>query len=149
MIEPLLLSSSIFLGKELLIQTLSKTTHNIYKGLDDLNNDESFEFKKLLMDLDINPKLEIIHQFISEINESDDIKVNKYSKSIDKILSFLIEILKNIENEIENIKKEINLHKKKWFHKLRYCSYNVLIDNLVKHLKILDMRFELLIKLLN
>ena len=148
MIEPLLLSSSLLFGKELLVQTVAKTTHNIYKGLEDLNNDESFEFKKLLSDLDINAKLEIIHEFINELNENEEHKINNFNKSIDKILTFLCDILKNIETEIENIKKEIISHKKKWFHKLRPYNYNTMIENLIKHLNILDMRFNLLIKLL-
>jgi hypothetical protein len=147
MVEPLLLTSSFLFGKELLSQTVSKTTTNIYNGLDELRSDELFQFSKLLETLDIKAKLEIIHEFINELTDSDRISHN-YSKSIDKVLSYLCDILKKIEMEIDDIKFEIAIHKKKWFYKLRSPSYNIKINNLVEHLKILDERFELLLKLL-
>lgn len=150
MIEPFLLTSSLLFGKELLVQSVSKTTTNIYKGLEDINSDESFHFTKILEELDIKAKLDIIHEFINELNDNNIIK-SKYnqSKSTDKILSYLCDILKNIETEIESINIEIKTHKTKWFNKFRTATYITMIDNLKKHLTILDSRFDLLLKLLN
>ena len=150
MIEPFLITSSLLFGKELLVQSVSKTTTNIYRGLEDINSDESFQFTKILEELDIKAKLDVIHEFINELTENSVIK-SKYnqSKSTDKILSYLCDILKNIENEIESINTEIKIHKTKWFNKFRIATYVTMIDNLKKHLKILDFRFELLLKLLN
>ena len=150
MIEPFLITSSLLFGKELLVQSVSKTTTNIYRGLEDINSDESFQFTKILEELDIKAKLDVIHEFINELTENSVIK-SKYnqSKSTDKILSYLCDILKNIENEIESINTEIKIHKTKWFNKFRIATYVTMIKKKKKHLKILDFRFELLLKLLN
>ena len=149
MIEPLLLSSSLLFGKELLAHTVAKTTSNIYCGIEELNNDETYEFKKLLTNLDINAKLEIIHEFINEFINEDRNIIKYNNNSINKLLNFLCNNLKDIEDTIENIKKEITIHKKKWFYKFRYHNYNTMIDKLKNQIRILDDRFELLIKLLN
>ena len=145
MLEPLLISSSVLLGKEFVHQTITKTTSNIYQSIDDIILDRSFEFKNLLEDLDITTKLDIINSFICNLKEDE----KTYSKTILKTLDYLIDIFQKIENELENIKKEIEEHKKKWFYTLRTPKYRPLIQNLIKHLRILDNRFDTLLKLLH
>tara|TARA_B110001450_G_C17611239_1_gene477379 strand:+ start:107 stop:550 length:444 start_codon:yes stop_codon:yes gene_type:complete len=144
MIEPLLISSSVLLGKEFVNQTITKTTNNIYGNIDAIIIDSSFEFKNLLDDLDITTKLDIINSFICNLKEDNKI----YSKTILKTLDYLIDIFKKIEKELDNIKLEITEHKKKWFHTFRTPKYKSLIHNLIKHLKILDNRFDTLLNLL-
>jgi len=144
MIEPLLISSSVLLGKEFVNQTITKTTNNIYGNIDAIIIDSSFEFKNLLDDLDITTKLDIINSFICNLKEDNKI----YSKTILKTLDYLIDIFKKIEKELDNIKLEIIEHKKKWFHTFRTPKYKFLIQNLIKHLKILDNRFDTLLNLL-
>ena len=144
MIEPLLISSSVLLGKEFVNQTITKTTNNIYGNIDSIILDSSFEFKTLLDDLDITTKLDIINSFICNLKEDNKI----YSKTILKTLDYLIDIFKKIELELDNIKIEIIEHRKKWFYTFRNAKYRPLIQNLVKHLKILDNRFDTLLNLL-
>jgi len=144
MIEPLLISSSVLLGKEFVNQTITKTTNNIYGNIDAIIIDSSFEFKNLLDDLDITTKLDIINSFICNLKEDNKI----YSKTILKTLDYLIDIFKKIEKELDNIKLEITEHKKKWFHTFITPKYKSLIHNLIKHLKILDNRFDTLLNLL-
>ena len=103
MIEPLLISSSVLLGKEFVNQTITKTTNNIYGNIDAIIIDSSFEFKNLLDDLDITTKLDIINSFICNLKEDNNI----YSKTILKTLDYLIDIFKKIEKELDNIKLEI------------------------------------------
>jgi len=64
MIEPLIFSSSLLLGKEIAAQTITSTTKNIYNGIDKILLNDNVHFKKILDDLDINTKLDIIHTFI-------------------------------------------------------------------------------------
>ena len=106
--------------------------------------DSNFELKTLLEDLDINTKLDIINSFICNLKEDD----RTYSKTILKTLDYIIDIFKKIETEIENIKNEVVEHKKIWFHYFRTPKYKSLIRNLLKHLKILDNRFDILLNLL-
>jgi hypothetical protein len=152
MIEPILITSSFLLGKEFVNQTITKTTSNIYSNINSILVDSNFELKSLLDDLDINTKLDIINSFISscDFNENEEInkKKNSYSITVKKTLNYIADILKRIENEIENIKKASVSHKEKWFYYLRTPEYSPMVNNLVKHLKILEERFNFLLNIL-
>ena len=144
MIEPLLVSSSFLIGKEMFTQTITTTTKNIYNGIDKILLNDNVQFKHLLDDLDITIKLDIIHTFILDIH--NDTKI--FSNTVTKTFNYLEEILKTIEQEIENINDEIIKHNEKWFSRLRVSNCPNMLDKLMKHINLLDNRFELLIKLI-
>ena len=144
MIEPLLISSSLLLGKEMVTQTITKTSKNIYCGLESILKNDNLEFNLVLEKLDINTKLDLINTFINEANDNQKL----FSETINKALCYINKILKTIENEIKNINLEITEHDKKWLSKFRVSNCNSMIENLINHIKILDERFNLLIKLI-
>lgn len=145
MIEPLLISSSLLIGKEVMTQTITTSTKNIYSGIEKIMTNENTEFNQVLENLDINTKLDIINSFIKEMANSH----NLLSETTRKSLKYIENILKIIEVEISNINLEIEEHKKKWFNRIRTSNCRTMINNLVNHVKILDNRFELLIKFIN
>ena len=145
MIEPLLISSSLLIGKEVMTQTITTSTKNIYSGIEKIMTNENTEFNQVLENLDINTKLDIINSFIKEMTNSH----NLLSETTRKSLKYIENILKIIEVEISNINLEIEEHKKKWFNRIRTSNCRTMINNLVNHVKILDNRFELLIKFIN
>ena len=147
MIEPLLVSSSLLIGKELFAHTISKTSQNIYKNVNELMADEDFEFKKILENMDITIKLNIIHEFIDDLEKKNKNLIH-INKSLNISLKNCISIIKNIENEIEDINKKIKYHKSKWLYKFRSNDYRSLIENLILNFKHLDERFNLFLKLL-
>ena len=144
MIEPLLVTSSLLIGKEMFTQTITTTTKNIYNGIDKILLNDNVQFKKILDDLDITIKLDIIHTFILELH--NDTKL--FNETVTKTFKYLEEILKTIEQEIENISSELINHNEKWFSRLRFSNCPIMLDKLIKHINILDNRFELLIKLI-
>jgi len=145
MIEPLLISSSLLIGKEVMTQTITNSTKNIYSGIEKIMTNENMEFNQVLDNLDINTKLDIINSFIKEMESSNKL----LSETTRKSLKYIENILKIIEVEISNINLEIEEHKKKWFNRIRTSNCRTMINNLVNHVKILDNRFELLIKFIN
>jgi hypothetical protein len=144
MIEPLLVSSSFLIGKEMFTQTITTTTKNIYNGIDKILLNDNVQFKQLLDDLDITIKLDIIHTFILDIHDDNNI----FNETVTKTFKYLEEILKTIELEIENINNDIIKHNEKWFSKFRVSNSSYMLQKLVKHIQILDDRFELLMKLI-
>ena len=145
--EPLLVTSSALLGREFLVQTVTKTTSNIYSSIESIMSSDDLYFKNFLEKTDINIKLNIIHKVIDDLNNSN-FTYEKLKDSIDLTLKYLSDILKKIEKEIDSINLEIDNHKKKWLYKFRRPSYDSMITNLGLHLNILDKRFNLLMDLL-
>jgi hypothetical protein len=144
MIEPLLVTSSLFLGREMFTTTVTNTTKNIYNGIEKIILNDNTHFKKLLDNLDINTKLDIIHTFIIDVHK--DTKI--FNDTLTKSFKYLELIIKTIETEIENINGELETHSKKWLYKYRSSNCERLLNNLINHVKILDDRFDLLIKLI-
>jgi len=144
MIEPLLVTSSLLIGKEMFTQTITTTTKNIYNGIDKILLNDNVQFKKILDDLDITIKLDIIHTFILELHNDNTL----FNETVTKTFNYLEEILKIIDHEIENINNEIIKHNQKWFSRLRFSNCPNMLVKLINHINILDNRFELLIKLI-
>ena len=144
--EPLIIVTSSLIGREVFVQTISKTTKNIYSNINEVLSDEDFEFKKVLEKLDIKIKLDIIHSFIDNyINSNQEVENNK---TLNITVNHIVTILKKIENEIILINDEIKSHKQKWFYRIRPNNIKSLIDNLTLHLNLLDERFDLLLKII-
>jgi len=144
MIEPILVSSSLLLGKEMFTQTVTSTTRNIYTGIDKILLNDNLHFKEILEKLDINTKLDIIHTFIIDIHNNNKL----FNDTLNKSFKYLEESLKTIELNIECINNELEIHSSKWFSRWRTSNCLNLLDKLISNVKILDNRFDLLIKLI-
>lgn len=144
MLEPLIVSSSLLIGKEMFTQTITTTTKNIYNGIDKVLLNDNIQFKELLDTLDINTKLDIINSFIIDIHKEQKI----FNDTLNKTFKYLENSLTTIDKEIINIDEELVNHNKKWFSRIRSSKYPIMLNNLIKHMKILDERFNLLIKLI-
>jgi peptidoglycan hydrolase CwlO-like protein len=128
-------------GNEILTSSVRTSTHGIYQGIVDiLGSNADSKFKNLIEEQDVYSKIKVIHQFIDTITEK-----TKYKIAIDNIE----ESLTLIEHEIETIKNGIKYHEEKYLNYFRMCEYKKNVDNLVKYVKILDGRFDLLIKIMN
>ena len=141
--EPLIIASSLLFGREVVSQTISSSTKNILTGVTSILDDEDFIFNKILNECDLISKVEIINSYVQELhNDASD-----FNESTKIALKHIEDILKKIENEIEEIKKQIKQHQELWFHRFRTPCYKSLLDNLLVHIRVLDERFNLLIKI--
>jgi hypothetical protein len=127
---------------EMLSQTVHTSTSSIYHNISSLLINPDFYFANVLENLDIESKLKIIMNFINDIKESSLTSYNKLS------LDSIYEIIKKIELEIDIIHENLKLHHTKWFYYLRYCNNEKHINNLKNHVKILDDRFDMFMKLI-
>lgn len=143
--EPLLLTSSFILGREIMTQTVTNSTKNILGGVTSILEDEGFLFKKILKDYDLVSKVEVINSYLNDLSNEEIFNKNAIKISIKKVL----EILDKISNEIKLIEVKIKHHKKLWFHKFRTPEYKILLINLENDIRILTERFDLLIKIKN
>ena len=141
--EPLILASSLLFGREVVSQTISSSTKNILTGVSSILDDEDFIFNRILNECDLISKVEIINSYVQELHDN----ASDFNESTKIALKHIEDILKKIENEIEEIKKQIKEHQELWFHRFRTPCYKSLLDNLLVHIRVLDERFNLLIKI--
>lgn len=136
----------IIVGNMVKTEMLSKTVHNstssIYNNISSLLVNHDFYFTNVLENLDIESKLKIILDFINNIKDSSLTTYNKLA------LNSIYEIIKKIEIEIDIIHDNLKIHNTKWFYYLRYCNNEEHINNLKNHVKILDGRFDMFMKLI-
>tara|TARA_Y100000591_G_C21775457_1_gene668032 strand:- start:597 stop:1055 length:459 start_codon:yes stop_codon:yes gene_type:complete len=101
------------------------------------------DIKKTTDKIDLYNKLMIIDNFMKIIpNELED------NKCISTCLTSIHDIIVQIQNELAIINKIIEDHTEKYFYYFRKHDYYVQLDNIVNYKKILDERFDILLKLI-
>jgi hypothetical protein len=109
--------------------------------------------KKWLDETDIKWTIEIIERFIHDLsinNENkEEIKEEKQLLVIDKCLEGLKEILIKLEKELKEIENGIKYHETKYLYSWRNIYIDEYIEKANNHIKILNNRFELFIKIIN
>ena len=105
---------------------------------------DSCRFKKTVSEIDLYNKLIVIEEFFNHL----PLKYEK-NKSIKKLLKSIRDIIINIYNILSEINSIIIYHKTKYFHSYRTPKYAKEISKLISYNKILNERFDLLLKIIN
>jgi hypothetical protein len=101
------------------------------------------DIKKTTDKIDLYNKLMVIDNFMKIIpNTLED------NKCISTCLTSIHDIIVQIQNELAIINKIIEDHTQKYFYYFRKHDYYVQLDNIVNYKKILDERFDILLKLI-
>ena len=70
------------------------------------------------------------------------------NKCISTSLQSIHDIILQIQNELELINNIIETHSEKYFYYFRKHDYYIQLENIVNYKKILDERFDILLKLI-
>ena len=138
-----------------------------------LNNKD---FNKFIIDLDLDFKLELIQNFLSDmgiicinINQDDNqiilsgnketeleiittklpSQYNNQFKSLSSAIKYLCITLNNIHNLMTNINQKIEYHNTKYFNSLRKLDIEFEMNLIKKEHNILLGRFDLILKIFN
>ena len=93
--------------------------------------------------IDLHNKLMIIDNFMKIIPNSLE-----KNECILSSLNSIHDIIMQIQNELAIINKTIETHSEKYFYYFRKHDYYEQLDNIVNYKKILDERFDILLKLI-
>jgi hypothetical protein len=129
------------LEKDLIVRSISATNTKICGILAEYFYGEEL-FKISLEKLDIRHKLEVIESCIHNLPHDDS--ENKTSLIA---LHGIDEMSMKIHEELDKIKKKLEDHKLKWFYWARTVDISYDLMNLEGHVKNLDQRFDLFIKI--
>lgn len=131
-----------YIGQNILMEGLSGTSKKLYTQFEKWFYTNCPEVEKMLKDMGIFDKLKYIDKLISEIGESF-----KHSETVSTILEDIHSTEEKIKYELTQIQIIMVRHKNKYFSKYRKPKYENHIVNIKKHIKLLDTRIEMLIKL--
>lgn len=131
----LITGSTITLGAKI----ITKTLDNVLK-LTSVDKNKHPGIHQVLVELDIESKLVIIHSMVKEI------KKYKTSEMIDVCLCNLNEIVEKLSETLISIHNELDYHSTKWFSSWRTPNTENYLVVLNLESKILDKRLDLLVK---
>mgnify|MGYP001403339657 CR=1 FL=1 len=102
------------------------------------------DIKKTTDKIDLYNKLMVIDNFMKIIPNNLE-----NNKCISTCLNSIHDIILQIQNELALINKIIEDHSQKYFYYFRKHDYYIQLDNIVIYKKILDDRFDILLKLIS
>ena len=134
---------SVMIGSELIKrEIITDTTRGIYNIMSGIYGYNIPKINEIIEELDIKKKIELI-----------DIIFDTYSEKLigDNILVLTLnnlhDISLKIKNELEEIKKDIEIYKNLYFSYFRSKPYLNKLENLKLHCKIMNERLDLFTKL--
>ena len=133
-----------FINKDVILKTINKTCSSILILLNYfINNDDNIiEIKNKLTELDLQNKINIITLMIEE-------NIDKYNKkSINLSFLYIKESLELLNNELNELKDNIESHNKSYISYIKKFNSSTYIDNIINNNYILDNRLELLLKII-
>jgi hypothetical protein len=143
---------SLIFGSITGISLASNLTHNIIttsikQTISIMTNFISYHHLKInevIDDNDLTSKLQIIQALIRDIcNE------NIKKESIQLAINNLQIAVENINTNLSQIDYIINNHNQKYFAKWRYLNYDNLIYSLKRNIKLLEIRYTMLLEIFN
>lgn len=143
-----IITQGIYTG---IISTISNATIKTCNIMQTIYSHENPDIKKVMKELDIERKLKTLESIfnIQIPNNTLNEKINLQKDPISLCLLYIIDAIKKIQNDLLLINKKVNSHNLKWFSTWRSLNIKNLLDNLELDCKLLDNRFDDLIKISN
>lgn len=133
-------------GKDILLNTVTGTTRGILGILTFITASDEPGTEKIigtLSKIDILHKINVLDSLVEDLKSDQQIPL-----CIENSVTGLHEILKKIHAELDEIKAKIKRHKDKWFYYWRTINAKENLKNLIDHTEILNIRTEMLMRLL-
>ncbi len=126
----------------------NETSKQMFVKIWDIVNEKHDDVKELITSIDLNSKVELVESVVRDIH--DDMKEHHIypNHSLNLSLNKLMEIIKTIHDDLNEIKKGIAYHKTIWFNYFRTPSYYTIMEKVKEDKKLLDSRFDDLVKII-
>lgn len=141
-------ASGFLLGRELVGQTIHSTSSSILSKIIFITENYNHESKVLFERLDLKFKLEMISEYIQNVEKKNKNKNIKMDSTVTKCIKHIKDILGTLETEVEGLQKEIDRVSKQWFGNFRVSQYKTYYHNIESHVTILLERFDFLTKII-
>jgi hypothetical protein len=127
----------------------NETSKQMFVKIWDIVHEKHDDLKELIKFIDLDSRVELIESVVRDI--TDDMKIHKISPnhSLELALCQIKNIITDIHSDLNDIKKGIEYHKTLWFNYIRIPEYYKIIEKVKEDKKILDSRFDNLVKVIS
>jgi hypothetical protein len=127
----------------------NETSKQMFVKIWDIVNEKHDDVKELITSIDLDSKVELVESVVRDIH--DDMKEHHIhpNNSLNLSLNKLMEIIQILHNDLNEIKKGIEYHKTLWFNYFRTPSYYNIMEKVKDDKKLLDSRFDDLVKIIS
>ena len=145
--------SGFMLGREMIGQTLHSTSQSILSSIKFITENYDIESNRLFDRLDLKFKLDIISEFVHNIEtkniETKNKANHKHNSVIDKCINYINDIISLINKEVSLLETAVKNYNKKWIGTFSYSEFKLYYSKIEDHVKILEQRFTMLTNILN
>jgi hypothetical protein len=133
----------------LMFDAIIKTSQRVMSLIEEMSNNGDALFNKFINQTDIYVRLDVIEALMTDIESHESSISPILSKTVEISLKHLQKIVEIIENELQNLKDEVELYNLSYMSYIRSFDYNNRIIILSSHITTMESRLNTLITILN
>jgi len=133
----------------LMFDAIIKTSQRVISLIEEMSNNGDALFNKFINQTDIYVRLDVIEALMTDIESHESSISPILSKTVEISLKHLQKIVEIIENELQNLKDEVELYNLSYMSYIRSFDYNNRIIILSSHITTMESRLNTLITILN
>lgn len=133
----------------LMFDAIIKTSQRVISLIEEMSNNGDALFNKFINQTDIYVRLDVIEALMTDIESHESSISPILSKTVEISLKHLQKIVETIENELQNLKDEVELYNLSYMSYIRSFDYNNRIIILSSHITTMESRLNTLITILN
>ena len=140
--DPGLALGAYFISQQIVSYAITDATSSIYTSISNIFCYSTY-VDKVIVELDIQTKLKSIETILEEICH---LEFTVCPKSIQLCIDNIHDMILNIKADFVCIEEKIKSHRNKWLNNYRSLGVVKELNQLSMHSKLLDNRYDLLIK---
>jgi len=133
----------------LMFDAIIKTSKSIFSLVEEMSHNGDALFNNFVDQTDIYVRLDVIEALVTDVKSHVSSISPILSKTVEISLKHLQKIVTTIENELQNLKDEVELYNLSYMSYIRSFDYRNKILILRNHIDTMESRLNTLITILN
>lgn len=133
----------------LIFDAIIKTSQRVFFLVEEMSINGDSLFNQFVNETDIYARLDVIEALMKDIYNHGSSISPILSKTVEISLEHVKKIVKIIENELQNLKDEVELYNLSYMSYIKSFDYSNKINILKKHITTMESRLNTLITILN
>ena len=132
-----------------MFDAIIKTSQRVFSLIEEMSHNGDALFNNFIHQTDIYVRLDVIEVLMTDVESHESSISPILSKTVEILLKHLQKIVSTIENELQNLKDEVELYNLSYMSYIKSFDYNNRIMILRSHITTMESRLNTLITILN